>query len=124
AVGSFYRRYALYCNEGQKLDGFVEVTIKDDERGDPPIAKDALIDLNVLTAEQYDDIKQLTQNISMVIKDELAKKGLELFDIKLEFGHDSVGNIMLIDEISAGNMRVYKDGKSISPFELEEILFA
>src|SRR5699024_10726544 len=43
AVGSFYKRYAQYCREGQKLDAFVEVTIKDDERSDPPINKDALI---------------------------------------------------------------------------------
>src|SRR5690606_39706898 len=40
AVGSFLRRYAAYCQEGQDLDRFVEVTIKDDERGDPVISKD------------------------------------------------------------------------------------
>src|SRR5699024_270606 len=27
AVGSFYRRYGALCEEGQKLNGFVEVTI-------------------------------------------------------------------------------------------------
>ena len=32
AVGSFLRRYGLYAKEGQPLDAFVEVTIKDDER--------------------------------------------------------------------------------------------
>src|SRR5699024_5052920 len=39
AVGSFLRRYGLYAEEGQKLDAFVEVTLKDDERGDPPISE-------------------------------------------------------------------------------------
>lgn len=123
AVGSFYRRYALYCEEGQPLDALVEVTIKDDERGDPPISKDALVNLEVLSANQYDEIKQLTKDISTIVKDELAKKGLELYDIKLEFGYDDSGEIMLIDEISAGNMRVFKDGQSVSPFELEKLLF-
>jgi len=123
AVGSFYRRYANYCNEGQTLDALVEVTIKDDERGDPTISKDTLVDLNVISADIYDEIKQLTKNISKVIKDELAKKGLELYDIKLEFGYDDAGNVMLIDEISAGNMRVYEGDQSITPFELEDKLF-
>jgi len=50
----------------------------------------------------------------------LAKKGLDLYDIKLEFGKNkTTGEIMLIDEISGGNMRVYKEGKYIAPLELE-----
>ena len=35
AVGSFLRRYGLYAQEGQTLDAFVEVTLKDDGRQDP-----------------------------------------------------------------------------------------
>lgn len=124
AVGSFFRRYGAYCKEGQPLNALVEVTIKDDDRNDPPISKDALVDLGILTADDYETIKQLTQTISNVVKEELGKKDLELYDIKLEFGRDHVGNIMLIDEISGGNMRVYQDGKSVSPIDLEKLLFA
>jgi phosphoribosylaminoimidazole-succinocarboxamide synthase len=35
AVGSFYRRYGMYAREGQPLDAFVEITLKDDARNDP-----------------------------------------------------------------------------------------
>jgi phosphoribosylaminoimidazole-succinocarboxamide synthase len=42
AVGSFLRRYGKYAEEGQPLDAFVEVTLKDDDRNDPPINEDAL----------------------------------------------------------------------------------
>ena len=35
AVGSFYRRYGKYCKEGDRLNAYVEVTLKDDERNDP-----------------------------------------------------------------------------------------
>jgi phosphoribosylaminoimidazole-succinocarboxamide synthase len=38
AVGSFFRRYGAYCIQGQDLGAFVEVTIKDEERGDPAIS--------------------------------------------------------------------------------------
>ena len=51
-------------------------------------------------------------------------KGLDLYDIKFEFGYDADGNVMLIDEIASGNMRVYKDGKYIDPMTLNELFFA
>ena len=121
AVGSFLRRYGMYAKEGQDLDAFVEVTLKDDQRGDPPISEDALHMLNIVTREEYAKLKDLTVKISNIVKEELAKKNLELYDIKLEFGKVN-GEIVLIDEISGGNMRVYKDGKYIEPLLLEKLL--
>jgi len=121
AVGSFYRRYGAYVEEGQPLDKLVEVTIKDDERGDPTISDDTLDALGVLSKEEYAVLKEKTQQICQVIKEEYAKKNLDLYDIKLEFGRDSeTGEIILIDEISGGNMRVYKNGKYLPPLELEK----
>ena len=125
AVGSFYRRYAAYCQEGQDFDRFVEVTIKDDERGDPVISQDALAMLGILSKEQYDELVDLTRKICDIVKAELAKKGLELYDIKLEFGHDISNNqLILIDEISGGNMRVYKNGTYIAPLDLEKVFLS
>lgn len=121
AVGSFMRRYGLYATEGQPLDAFVEVTLKDDERQDPPITKDALEMLGILSAGDYETLKALTQKISGIIKDELAAKGMELYDIKLEFGMVD-GKVALIDEISGGNMRVYKDGNIVEPLELVRLV--
>ena len=122
AVGSFLKRFGAYCEEGQSLDAFVEVTLKDDVRNDPPINQDALNQLGLLTAEEYVTLETLTKQVSGIVKDELAAKGLELYDIKLEFGRNGeTGEIMLIDEISGGNMRVYQDGNSIVPLELEKL---
>lgn len=123
AVGSFLKRYGEYAKEGQQLDAFVEVTLKDDDRQDPPITKDALDMLGILNADEYETLKDLTQKISKIIKDELAKKGMELYDIKLEFGRVD-GKVVLIDEISGGNMRVYKDGKIVEPLELVELVLS
>ncbi len=121
AVGSFYRRYGVYCAEGQELDGLIEITIKDDERGDPPISEDSLVMLGILSAGEYRELKLRTRQICDLIKAELAAKSLDLYDIKLEFGKDlSSGSLMLIDEISGGNMRVYKSGQYVPPLELEK----
>lgn len=124
AVGSFYRRYGAYCKEGQALDGFVEITIKDDERGDPPIAKEALIMLNILTETEYDELYKRTLEISNFVKEVLAEKDLSLYDIKLEFGRDkNTKELILIDEISGGNMRVYDSvGNYIEPLILEQLV--
>ena len=113
AVGSFFRRYSDYIEEGADLPAYVEMTFKNDEKGDPLVTKDGLIDLGVMTAEQYDDIKAMTQQITAIVADDLKEKGLVLYDIKFEFGYDADGKVMLIDEIASGNMRVYKDGEYI-----------
>lgn len=125
AVGSFIRRYGLYAQEGQVLDAYVEVTLKDDEREDPLITDDALEMLGIMTKEEYRTLVDLTKRIAQVVKDELAKKGMELYDIKFEFGRVGEDNhIALIDEVSGGNMRVYKDGKRVDPLELERIILS
>ena len=100
AVGSFLRRYGSYAEEGQPLDALAEVTLKDDERNDPPITEDALDMLGVLSKDEYKVLKDLTRQIGNIIKEQLAKKGIELYDIKLEFGRVKDNNqIVLIDEI-------------------------
>ena len=122
AVGSFRKRYGDYCTEGQPLDAFVEVTLKDDDRGDPPITKDALIMLGLLTDEEYESLKIRTQKIAKIVRDEIAKKGMELYDIKFEFGKSKDGQVLLIDEISGGNMRVYKGNEKVGPIELVKLM--
>ena len=124
AVGSFLRRYSEYVEEGAALPYYVETTFKNDAKGDPLVTRDGLIVLGVMTGEQYDAIREMTQRITKIVADDLAEKGLELYDIKFEYGYDADGGVMLIDEIASGNMRVYKDGKYIDPMMLSELFFA
>jgi len=123
AVGSFLRRYGKYVDEAAPLDAYVEVTLKDDDRCDPLITDTALEMLGVMDKNEYKILEDMTKKIAKIVKDELTKKGLELYDIKFEFGR--IGDdkhIALIDEISGGNMRAYKDGKYIEPLELERLM--
>ena len=124
AVGSFLRRYGEYIEEGTDLPAYVEMTFKNDAKGDPLVTKDGLIVLGVMTAEQYDEIKEMTQKITQIVADEMKARGLVLYDIKFEYGYDADGKVMLIDEIASGNMRVYKDGQYIQPMTLSELFFA
>ena len=124
AVGSFIRRYGQYIESGADLPAYVETTFKNDALGDPLVTKDALAALGVMTEAQYDDMKDMTQKITQIVADDLKEKGMVLYDIKFEYGYDADGNVMLIDEIASGNMRVYKDGEYIDPMTLSELFFA
>ena len=100
------------------------MTFKNDAKGDPLVTKDGLVDLKVMTAKQYDDMKEMTQKITQIVADDLKEKGLILYDIKFEFGYDANGEVILIDEIASGNMRVYKDGEYVDPMTLSKLFFA
>ncbi len=122
ATGSFYRRYSDYINDGDILEGgYVETTFKNDAKGDPLVTKDALVALNVMTPQMYDDMKEQTLKITEIVSADLKSKGLDLYDIKYEFGFNKE-EVILIDEIASGNMRVYKDGKIVDPIELTKII--
>lgn len=121
ATGSFTRRYGDYIAEGTALPAYVEVTLKDDVRQDPLVTADGLAVLGIMTLDQYAELEGLAKEIGQVVKDELAKKDLDLYDIKFEFGLID-GKVALIDEISGGNMRAYQGDTYILPLDLEKIL--
>lgn len=77
--------------------------------------------LGIMSEDLYKSMKEQTLRITQIIADDLKSKGLELWDIKFEFGYNN-GEVILIDEISSGNMRVFKDGKFVPPMELTEMI--
>ena len=123
AVGSFIKRYGEYVESGAPLPSYVEMTFKNDAKGDPLVTKEGLKVLGIMTEKQYDDIAEMTRKVTAVVAGEMLNKGLELYDIKFEFGYDADGEVMLIDEIASGNMRVYKDGEYIQPMTLSKLFF-
>lgn len=122
ATGSFIRRYGEYINDGTKLDGgYVECTFKNDAKGDPLVTAEGLAALGVMSFEMFNKMKEQTLAITKIIADDLASIGLELWDIKYEFGYNN-DEVILIDEIASGNMRVYKDGVIVNPIELTKLI--
>ena len=76
-----------------------------------------------MSQEMFESMKKQTLAITKVVADDLASKGMQLYDIKFEFGYNN-GEVILIDEIASGNMRVYKDGKIVDPMELTDLILA
>ncbi|UMZ73053.1 phosphoribosylaminoimidazolesuccinocarboxamide synthase [Natranaerofaba carboxydovora] len=123
AYGSFLRRYPHFT-EGkilETLDYLVEITVKDDERGDPLINDEALTSLGVLTEEEVNSIKNITKSVAKIIEKDLKEKGLDMIDLKLEFGRVD-DKIVVIDEISGDCMRVFEGDRSLTQKELAKYL--
>ena len=122
ATGSFIRRYGEYIKDGTPLEGgYVECTFKNDEKGDPLVTGEGLAALNVMTPEMFESMKAQTLKITKIVADDLKEIGLDLWDIKFEFGYNN-GEVILIDEIASGNMRVYKGDKIVEPVELTKLI--
>ena len=122
ATGSFIRRYGEYIADGTPLaGGYVECTFKNDEKGDPLVTAEGLEALGVMSQELFASMKEQTLKITKIVADDLKTIGLDLWDIKFEFGYNN-GQVVLIDEIASGNMRVYKDGKIVDPVELTKLI--
>ena len=122
ATGSFIRRYGEYIKNGTPLEGgYVECTFKNDEKGDPLVTKEGLVALGVMSAELFESMKEQTLKITKVIADDLKSIGLDLWDIKFEFGYNG-DEVILIDEIASGNMRVYKGNEIVDPIKLTSLI--
>ncbi|MBQ8790133.1 MAG: phosphoribosylaminoimidazolesuccinocarboxamide synthase [Ruminiclostridium sp.] len=122
ATGSFIRRYGEYIADGTVLEGgYVECTFKNDAKGDPLVTSEGLAALGVMSPEMFESMKEQTLKITKIVADDLKSIGLDLWDIKFEFGYNN-DEVILIDEIASGNMRVYKDGVIVNPVELTKLI--
>ena len=122
ATGSFIRRYGEYIQDGTPLNGgYVECTFKNDAKGDPLVTSEGLAALGVMSQEQFNSMKEQTLKITKIVADDLKTIGLDLWDIKFEFGYNE-NEVILIDEIASGNMRVYREGKIVDPIELTKLI--
>lgn len=110
--GSFVRRYQRYIeNPESSLEHLVEITVKDDERGDPLINDDTIVALGLVSSAHLEQAKDITRRVCRLVEDDLKTKELTLIDMKIEIGLVE-GEVVVIDEISADAMRVMdKDGK-------------
>lgn len=106
AAGSMARRLGL--KEGHELKhSTIEFSYKADELDDPLMADSYITALNLCSAEELNQIIDMTFKVNEVLKAELIKVGIKLVDFKLEFGWTSERQIVLADEISPDTCRFW-----------------
>ena len=96
----------------------VDFYLKNDELNDPLITKDRIALMNIVSSNDLDLIINLTLKINVILKSFFKSIQLKLVDFKLEFGYDFEDKILLGDEISPDNCRLWdlnqKNGTIVS----------
>ena len=85
----------------------IDIYLKNDELNDPLITKDRIELMNIISTKDLDSIIDLTLKINLILESFFKNIQLQLVDFKLEFGYDQKKNILLADEISPDNCRLW-----------------
>ena len=105
-AGSFSKRFGV--KEGIQLEKpIVEFYYKNDDLDDPFINDEHVKFLKLANDEDIAYIKAETRRINKLLSDWFHQIGLKLIDFKLEFGFDKDGKIILADEFSPDNCRLW-----------------
>jgi len=86
----------------------VEFDYKNDELGDPKLNDQHCLILNLVNdTSELDYIRFMARRINTLLVEFYAGLDIKVVDFKLEFGRDKDGNIILIDELSPDNFRLW-----------------
>jgi len=122
AWGTYLQRYpgAKQGDDLRDRNGFpfTEVSIKNDDANDPFFTREEYDASGLATATDYNQGIQYTKEITKFLTEIFAQHGMHLVDIKMEFGKDVNGAMVLSDEISPGSLRATADGKLLNKEEI------
>lgn len=86
----------------------VEFDYKNDALGDPKLNDQHCLILNLVNnTDELDYIRFMARRINTLLSEFYADLDIKVVDFKLEFGRDKDGNIILIDELSPDNFRLW-----------------
>lgn len=86
----------------------VEFDYKNDALGDPKLNDQHCLILNLVNdTSELDYIRFMARRINTLLVEFYAALDIKVADFKLEFGRDKDGNIILIDELSPDNFRLW-----------------
>jgi len=86
----------------------VEFDYKNDDLGDPKLNDQHCLILNLVNdTSELDYMRYMARRINTILTDFYAELDITVVDFKLEFGRDINGNIILIDELSPDNFRLW-----------------
>ena len=115
SAGSFSKRYGV--KEGKKFkEPTFEISYKEDALNDPLLNKDHAIAMEIVDEKEYEEIKSKSKEINKILTSLFERAGIILVDFKLEFGKDKDGKIVLADEFSPDNCRLW-DSKTLKKLD-------
>jgi len=105
-AGSLARR--LDMEEGSRPKNTIfEICLKSDFLNDPLINEHHAVALNLISYEELHKIYELSMQINRIVTALFSQVGIDVIDMKLEFGYDENNNLLLADEISPDTARFW-----------------
>lgn len=111
AAGSMVRRYGV--EKGVVFpQPIVEYSYKNDALGDPLLNDDHAVALGLASSAELAFIRGEALRINELLVKRFAKIGMTLVDFKLEFGRVGDGLLLLVDELSPDNCRLWDEKRT------------
>ncbi len=85
----------------------IDFYYKDDDLNDPLLTLDRILLMNIIEEEELIFIKKLTNKINLILIEFFSNIQLKLVDFKVEYGRNYDGQIVLADEFSPDNCRLW-----------------
>ncbi|MBA2392367.1 MAG: phosphoribosylaminoimidazolesuccinocarboxamide synthase [Ktedonobacteraceae bacterium] len=135
ATGSYLKRHSE-VSEGTRFDPvLIETFLKDDAHHDPQISQQDILHLDLATRPEIQVMVELGQRVFDVLEYAWSTVDVTLVDLKIEFGRDTGGNLLVADVIDNDSWRlwpagdknrmldkqVYRNLKNVTPQDLQGI---
>ena len=135
ATGSYLKRHPE-ISEGTRFDPLlIETFLKDDARHDPQISSQDILNLELATQQEIEEMVELGRRVFAVLEQAWANVDVTLVDLKIEFGRDTAGRLLVADVIDNDSWRlwpagdktrmldkqVYRNLKNVTPQDLQGI---
>jgi phosphoribosylaminoimidazole-succinocarboxamide synthase len=110
ATGSYLKRHPD-VSEGTRFDPvLVETFLKDDARHDPQIWQEDIIQMGLATSQEIEWMAGQGRRVFQTLERAWASVDVTLVDLKIEFGRDTKGNLLVADVIDNDSWRLWPGG--------------
>jgi phosphoribosylaminoimidazole-succinocarboxamide synthase len=111
ATGSYLKRHPE-VSEGTRFDPvLIETFLKDDARHDPQIWPQEIIQLGIASQQELAWMASEGQRVFAVLEQAWAKLEITLVDLKIEFGRNAQGQLLVADVIDNDSWRLWPGGE-------------
>lgn len=110
ATGSYLKRRPEVVEEARFEPVLVETFLKDDARHDPQIWAEDIVQMGVATAAEIEEMAQVGRQVFETLERAWASIDVTLVDLKIEFGRNTRGELVVADVIDNDSWRLWPGG--------------
>lgn len=111
ATGSYLRRHPE-TEEGSRFNPpLVEYFLKDDARHDPQMMPDEIVREKVATGDEVAQMAEIGRRVFLQLEKAWVKLDVQLVDLKIEFGNDGAGSLLVADVVDNDSWRIWPGGE-------------